>query len=86
MVQRRITVFILFCPMTDLATESDVRPELEAGLHFRPTTHDGLHFQYSHLTAEGLTAEADVGPQPETGSDFRPVTHDGFHIEWSCAG
>jgi hypothetical protein len=54
--------------MTDSAAEGDVRPNLEAGFHFHPMTHDGVHIQYSYLTAE-LASETDVDPQLEARSD-----------------
>jgi hypothetical protein len=59
LVQRRMTTFIVCCPMTDSAAEGDVRPNFEAGFHFHPTTHDRVHIQYSYLTAE-LASETDV--------------------------
>jgi hypothetical protein len=56
------------CPLTDSAAEGHVRPNLEAGFHFHPTTHDDVHIQYSYLTAE-LASEL-VDPQLEARSDF----------------
>ena len=71
--------------MTDSAAEGDVRPNLEAGFHFHPMTHDAVHIQYSYLTAE-LASEAYVGSELEAGSDFGPATHNGLHSILSYDG